>query len=158
MPQSYKFRLFGWEFQICSPEYHKFHLTYFPETPQPESYELEFPVEKRIEALSKEHGLLDYVFRDLGRAVLTYHKDAIILVNHVMLSVSEMRQDIKSSGAAEFQLKAIDERVFKDWYYMLDYIKSRSTDKKNPNRNLDLEMLNDIKSYDIQNYCNHKGK
>lgn len=149
-----KFKIFRWEIQVCSSEYRRLHYTEFPETPEPDSYELNFPVEKRIRALTKEHGLLDYVFRDLGRAVLTYHRDAIILIDHVMSSITEMRNDIKSSGAAEFQLKEIDERVCKNWYSMLDYIKSRSTDKKNPNRFHDLEMLNDIKSYDIQNYCN----
>ncbi len=154
--KQFRIILFGWEIRVCSLNYRKLHFTYFPETPEPEQYELDFSVEKRINTLAKEHGLLDYIFRDLGKAVLTYHKDAVILVNHVMTSVSEMRQDIKSSGAAEFQLKAIDERVCRNWGYMLDYINSKSIDKNNPNQKKDLEMLENIKVCDVKNYFNHK--
>ncbi len=155
--KQFRIVLFGWEIQVCSPNYRKFHFTYFPETPEPEQRELDLSVEKRINALAKEHGLLDYVFRDLGRAVLTYHKDAVILVDHVMLSITEMRNNIKTSGAAEFQLKAIDERVCQNWGYMLDYIGSKSVDKNNPNQKKDLEMLEDIKSYDVTSFPDYKS-
>lgn len=163
---SIKFKIFKWELIIRHESLSKLHITEFPCNNIEEQENLEIDgylgfkyynidpanVSKRILALASDHGMIDYIFRGLGYALLRYQGDAVTLLDGVMHSLSEMRHDLWVKGAVTTELDTFDEKVHKNFYLMLSVIKDKADDASNEIKELDKQLYNVVKRYDIKNY------
>ena len=161
-----KFKLFKWEIIIRDENLGKLHITQFPcnEIKEADNLEINEPIgykyfdidplniSKRIHALAGDHGMIDYIFRGLGQALLMYHGDAITLLNGVMRSLTQMRNDLRAKNATTTELDTIDEKVHKNFRLMLAEIKAKADDPKNEIKDLDKQLYDVVKQYDIQHY------
>ena len=109
---------------------------------------------KRVCALAGNHGMIDYIFRGLGQALLRYQGDAVTLLNSVMQSLSQMRHDLWVKNATTLELDIFDNKVHRNFYLMLQVIKDKADDPKNELRKSDKYLYAVVKLYDIQNYQN----
>lgn len=117
----------------------RLHITEQPPMKVPDQWVLEYPMEKRVSAMCE---FVEYIFRDYGIALLTYREYAVIILKNVMNDLRSIRTDLQSKGATEQQLKPLDDAVCDNFIRVCDIVKNRN----------DIEVLNSIQDYDIQNY------
>lgn len=165
---SIKLKIFKWEIIIRDESLGKLHITEFlcNETEEQENTDINgllgykyFNIDptntgKRVCALAGNHGMIDYIFRGLGHALLRYQGDAVTLLDGVMQSLNNMRYDIWTTGATTIQLDTFDISVNKNFCLMLSVIKEKADDLKNEIREQDKHLYNIVKKYDIQSYQN----
>lgn len=158
---SIKFKFFKWEISIRNENLGKLHITDFHCDEEYEKYELKHHdidptnTAKRICALAGDHGMIDYIFRGLGHALLRYQGDAVTLLDGVMRSLSQMRKDLWLKGATTIELDFFDNKVHKNFCLMLSIIKDKADDPNNEIKELDKTLYNTVKQYDIiTNYQN----
>lgn len=163
---SVKLKFFKWEIIIRDESLGKLHITEFPCNEVEEQGNSEIDgylgfkyydidptnVSKRICALAGDHGMIDYIFRGLGHALLQYQGDAVTLLDGVMYSLSEMRYDLWEKGAITIELDAFDDRVHKNFCLMLLVLKDKADDASNEIKELDKQLYTVVKRYDIKNY------
>lgn len=150
----YKFTLFGYEISI-RPNYDSImHVTDFrtdelPETPK---WEHSFPIEKRIKAMVRHHGFIEYLFRDFDVVLITYRESALILLEDAMKSLKKIRTNLALKGATDEDLNKFDIKVHTCYQKTLDVIKRRINDPLNDNKEADIELLSVLESFKIYEY------
>jgi len=163
---SAKLKFFKWEIIIRDENLGKLHITDFQHNDVEDDqnppingmlgfkyYDIDpLNTSKRVCALAGDHGMIDYIFRGLGQALLMYHDDAITLLNGVMKSLTQMRSDLWVHNATTRELDVFDNKVYKNFCLMLGEIKSKAFDPNNEIKELDKQLYDIVKQYDILNY------
>lgn len=137
-----KFKLFRYE--IIIQKQNICHITDFiNDRPEEIPYQHDFNIDKRINAMIREHGFIEYIFRDFDMALLTYGEYAAQLLQDVMLSLTKIRIKLIEKGA-ENRIKSFDQKVHEQFHKLLGVLERRQ----------DFEILEKIKDYDIKEYHN----
>ena len=136
-----KLKLFNYDVIIQKRDV--FHITDFGERPEAAPYAHDFNIDKRINAMVKEHGFIEYIFRDFDMALLTYGESAIQLLQDVMMSLTKIRTQLVSRGA-EHRIELFDQKVHEQFHKLLRVLEQRR----------DFEILKKVKDYDIKEYHN----
>lgn len=111
-------------------------------------YRLQFPMEKRIHAMVSNDGYITYIFRDFDIALMTYREYAVQLLQNVMQGLTENREKLLFRGATSTEIKMFDDKVHSSFKLLCKILEQRH----------DLEVLKDIKDFDIKNYHNEFHK
>lgn len=149
-----KFVIFGHEISI-RPEYETImHITDYhtEELPEIPKWEHSFPIEKRIHAMVKHHGFIEYIFRDFDLALISYRESAIILLEDIMKSLKKIRSNLALKGATDEELMSFDIKVHNCFQKTLDVVKTRINDPMNNNIEADKELLISLESFKIYEY------
>lgn len=152
-----KIELFGYELVLQRSYFSGFHYTdYIHENDYSDSlYELNFSIDKRINALAGHHRYIEWTFASFNEAIQAYGIDAIETLNSVLESLVHIRNKLKNAGATDEQLKPYDNKVCECFNLVLSTIKNRINSDDDSYNQQDIELLNSIKDYDICNY--HTG-
>lgn len=137
-----KLKLFNYNIIIQKQDV--FHITDFPERPEELPYEHDFNMDKRIHAMVKEHGFIEYIFRDFDIALMTYGECATQLLQDVMISLMRIRNRLVEKGA-EGRIELFDQKIHEQFHRLLGILEERK----------DFEILKKIRDYDIKEY--HDG-
>lgn len=138
-----KLRLIGYE--LILQKVNTFHYTHFPEKEYIEDnkpYQYDFNIDKRINAMVKEHGFIEYIFRDFDVALMGYGEYAVQLLKDVMVSLINIRNRLLSAGATQEHMKLYDIKIHQQFHRLLGILENRS----------DFEVLEQIKDFDIKEY------
>ena len=136
-----KFKLFNYDIIIQKRDV--FHITDFGERPEAAPYEYDFNIDKRINAMIKKHGFIEYIFRDFDIALLGYGECATQLLQDVMMSLMKIRTRLVERGA-EHRIELFDHKVYEQFHKLLGVLEQRR----------DFEILEKIKDYDVNEYHN----
>ena len=117
-------------------------------------YELNFSINRRIEALAGHHRYIEWTFASFNEAIQAYGIDAIETLNSVLESLIHIRNKLITAGATDKQLEIYDNKVCVCFGLVLSTIKNRINSDDNTYTPQDVELLNSIKDYDIYNYHN----
>lgn len=148
-----KLGLFGYEIVIRKEYFSKLHVTEKKgELKKVEEYQYKFDMEKRMRAMVGDKQFIDYVFRDLGLALLTYRDSAVILLEGVMASIRKIRDTLKSKGASDEHLAVFDSKVRKCFGDVMRDIENRLKSDNNITYEEDMRLLRQVEKYDIDNY------
>lgn len=138
-----KFVIFGYE--IIIRKIFKLHITQHESLFKDEKkYILEFPVEKRIRAMISDNGFITYIFRDFDVALMSYGEYAVQLLQDVMTGLTKIREKLLLKGATPIEIKLFDDKVHSSFNSLCKVLEHRN----------DLEVLEQIKNFDIVNYHN----
>jgi len=136
-----RIQIFGYELIFRKEYFTKFNITdYVSEPIQEGIYVHDFNMDKRIRVLVGHHGMVEYIFRDLAFAIITYDEYAIQLLEDVIKTLSTIRTKIKSKGATDSQLNEYDDKVYTCYRHMLTSLHTSGF--------IEPKLLN----YDIINY------
>lgn len=132
------------QYEIIIQKQNILHITNFIDV-QPDEipYQYDFNIDKRINAMVREHGFIEYIFRDFDVALMTYGEYAAQLLQDVMLSLTKIRVKLIEKGA-EDRIKLFDQKVHEQFHKLLGVLERRQ----------DFEILEKIKDYDIKEYHN----
>lgn len=149
----FKFILFGHEIRI-RPEYEvKLHVSDFErEDIVEEMWEHDFNISKRINAMTKHHGFIEYIFRDFDVALISFRESALILLEDVLKSLRKIRNNLAVAGASDEGLTKYDKKIHDCFEKTLNVIRERIKDPNNHNIEADKELLTTLESFKIYEY------
>lgn len=120
-----------------------------------EHYVLKYNMEKRISAMTTDHGMIDYMFRDLSNALLTYRELVIKLLNSALDSIAKTRTKLINKGATEEQIHRYDSNVIQCFNKSVEVIRNRCH-SEDPYMEEDLKLLCEVNRLNIHDYYNEK--
>lgn len=119
-------------------------------------YVLKYNIEKRIYAMVRDHGMIDYTFRDFNNALLTYRELGTKLLNSALDSIVKTRTKLINKGATEEQIHRYDSKVIRCFNKSVEIIRNRATNSENLCIEEDLKLLCEVNRLNIYNYYNEK--
>ncbi len=134
-----KLQFFNYE--IIIQKRNIFHITDFGERPEEIPYQHDFNIDKRINAMVRQHGFIEYIFRDFDVALMTYGECATQLLQDVMISLMKIRTRLIDRGA-EHRIELFDQKVHEQFHKLLGVLEQRQ----------DFKILEKIKNYDVKEY------
>ena len=109
-----------------------------------QSYVWKYGIEKRICAMVRDHGFIDYMFRDFNNTLLTRRDIVEQLLEEVLDSITKKRRILINKGATTEQISRYDSMVRKCFNKSINIIRNRATNIDNPYMNEDLILLQKI--------------
>lgn len=149
----FKFILFGHEIRI-RPEYDvRLHVSDFErEDIVKETWEHDFNISKRINAMTRHHGFISYIFRDFDVAIISFRESAIILLEDVMKSLRRIRENLALAGATDEDLNKYDMKIHDCFQKTLNVIRERIKNPQNYQVEADKELLTTLEKFKIYEY------
>ncbi len=149
----FTFIIFGHEIRI-RPEYEvKLHISDFKrEDMMEEKWEHDFNINKRINAMTKHHGFIEYIFRDYGFALISFRDSALLLLEDVMKSLRKIRDNLVTAGATDDDLSKYDKKIHECFEKTLNVIRERIKDPQNYQVEADKKLLATLETFKIYEY------
>ena len=102
----------------------------------------------------KDHGHIDYMFRDFDNALLTYRKLAVKLLNSTLDSIVKIRKKLIDKGATAEHIYMFDSKVKKCFNKSINVVRNRVYNPENEYIVKDSIVLCEILKLNIDNYYN----
>ncbi len=156
-----KFVILGHEIRI-RPEYEvTMHVTEQPivELGEVEQWKHDFPMDKRINVFTQYKGFISYIFRDYDVALMMYKDTAILHLEAILLSFTQIRNKFESKGATSEQLKMFDDKICDSFKVSINVVKNRvETLKKLNDKNYieEQDLVRKLETFKIEDYYKHK--
>lgn len=140
-----KIKILGYEIRIEKAYFNELHVSPHCASDsyvEPVLFMHDFNMAKRINVMVKHHGFIEYIFRDLGIAVVTYNEFAVQLLEDILHTLLKIRTTLKEKGATEEQLAVYDAKIYTCFHTMIGVLEDLEA----------YDILEQIKEYDIKNY------
>ena len=115
---------------------------------------ISYDIEKRINAMVRDHGHIDYVFRDFDNVLLTYRKLTVKLLNCTLGQIVKIRKKLIDRGATTEDIYIFDSKVKKCFNKSVNIIRNRVNNTENQYIEEDSVILCEILRLNIDNYYN----
>ena len=149
----FTFIIFGHEIRL-RPEYEvRLHVSDLKrEDIAEEKWEYDFNINKRIHAMTKHHGFIEYIFRDFDIALISFRESALILLEDVMKSLRRIRDNLATAGATDEDLEKYDKKIHECFEKTLNVVRERIRDPQNYQLEADKKLLATLETFKIYEY------
>lgn len=140
-----KLKIGKYEIIIQKTYFNGFHITdnsgSMPESPE---YVHDFSHARRLSALIREHGMIDYTFRNLDSALIAYGADVIQLIDCVIECYGKIRMALIKAKMSEEMLVQYDNKIYDSFNKLIVVLENRK-DLSNAKILRDIDIVSSLK-------------